>query len=378
LTKNMGPLRIVYVLTSLGVGGAEKLALALGERMATRGHSVTLLVLKPPISEQWLTALDRTHLDLRRSPVSYLRAFGQARRLVAAFRPDIVHGHSFHGNMMARLLGLAPSRPVVVSTIHNVYEGGWPRMLAYRLTDSLSHRTVAVSGAAAERFERLGAVSRERCRVIANGTDVEEFAPHPERRSDLRAALFGLGTAGESTFLWLAVGRVAPAKDYPNLLRAFAQVRAAGADTELCVAGEFTASSLAHLLSLARELSLEDCVHWLGLRRDIPALLDAADGFILSSAWEGMPLAVAEAMAMEKSVVATDVGGVRELVGGAGLVVPSRAPDALAAAMLDVIRRSREERCALGRAARTRIAKQFSIDANADRWEALYREIVAR
>ena len=81
----------------------------------------------------------------------------------------------------------------------------------------------------------------------------------------------------------------------------------------------------------------------------MPALLDAADGFVLASAWEGMPLAVGEAMAMEKPVVATDVGGVRELVGDAGVIVSAKDPEGLAQAMLELMRRTSEARCALGR-----------------------------
>ena len=371
-------MRIVYVLTSLGMGGAEKLALALGERMADRGHQTAFLVLRPPVAQQWPTQLDALHLDVRRSLASFLVGHSQSRRFIAAFRPDIVHGHCFHANMMSRLLGLSPPRPAVVSTIHNVYEGGWPRMLAYRITEGLSHGTIAVSQAAADRFARLKAVPAGKCRVIVNGIDVREFSPDAERRLRTRAALGVPNSPEESAFLWLAVGRIAPAKDYPNLLRAFARVRAVRAGARLCIAGEPFAGNLAALQMLVDELNLEDSVHWLGLRRDVPALLDAADGFVLSSAWEGMPLAVAEAMSMEKPIVATAVGGVRELVGDAGLVVPSHHPDTLAAAMLDVIERSREVRCALGRAARIRIVQQFSMDANADHWEALYHELLAR
>ena len=110
----------------------------------------------------------------------------------------------------------------------------------------------------------------------------------------------------------------------------------------------------------------------------MPALLDAADGFVLASAWEGMPLAVGEAMAMEKPVVATDVGGVRELVGEAGVIVPAKSPERLAEAMLEMMRRTDEERRKLGSAARERIAAHFSIDAKIDEWEALYGKLLAK
>jgi len=123
-------------------------------------------------------------------------------------------------------------------------------------------------------------------------------------------------------------------------------------------------------------LSLDDAVRWLGLRRDMPAQLDAADAFVLASAWEGMPLAVGEAMAMERPVVATDVGGVRELVGDAGLIVPARDFAALAGAMTSTMGQSGEEREEIGRSARERILRHFSVDAAADAWERLYRELL--
>jgi glycosyltransferase involved in cell wall biosynthesis len=119
-------------------------------------------------------------------------------------------------------------------------------------------------------------------------------------------------------------------------------------------------------------------VRWLGLRRDMPALLDAADGFVLASAWEGMPLVVGEAMAMEKPVVATDVGGVRELVGEAGAVVPAKDSEALASAMVQWMRCDIDERASRGRAARVRIEAGFSMDARTDQWVALYRRELTR
>jgi glycosyltransferase involved in cell wall biosynthesis len=247
-----------------------------------------------------------------------------------------------------------------------VYEGGWMRMLAYRLTDGLSRQTTAVSTAAAERFVRLNAVPLRKCAVVTNGIDVTEFAPNCALRREMRGLM---GVFAE--FVWLAVGRVTPAKDYPNLLRAFTQLRKAWPRTQLWIAGE-------RLEGSSVDLGDEDAdgVRWLGLRRDMNALYDAADGFVLSSAWEGMPLAVAEAMAMEKAVVATDVGGVKELVGDAGVVVGAADSDALATAMGDMMQRSEEERRALGRAARGRIHERFSMDAKADEWEELYRAVV--
>ena len=105
-------------------------------------------------------------------------------------------------------------------------------------------------------------------------------------------------------------------------------------------------------------------------------LLDAADGYVLSSAWEGMPLALAEAMAMEKVVVATDVGGVRELAGDAGWIVPSKDSSALAKGMIQAMGMNDFERKAMGKQARERVISQFSMAVKAAEWQRFYAELV--
>jgi glycosyltransferase involved in cell wall biosynthesis len=358
---------IVYMLTSLGMGGAERQVLALASRMADRGHAVKLLVLRPPVAEQWPTALPVIHLGMRRSPVSVLRGFARARRFLRGYRPDLIHSHTFHANIVARLLRLFVATPVVLSTVHNVYEGGLHRMTAYRFTDFLCKRTTVVSAVAAERYVQLNAIPRHKCVVVTNGIETAEFLPNAARRMYMRTRMEVV-----DKFVWITAGRLVPAKDIPNLLAAFKIVVATHPDVELWIAGEGKPIRGKHGADTAES---DHQVRWLGLRRDLPALLDAADGFVLASAWEGMPLAVGEAMSMEKPVVATDVGGVRELMGEVGMLAPPKNPDALAAAMLVLMRSSNEARQKLGRAARVRIEDYFSIEARAQQWESLYRTL---
>ena len=118
-------------------------------------------------------------------------------------------------------------------------------------------------------------------------------------------------------------------------------------------------------------------MRWLGMRRDVQQLLNAADGFVMSSAWEGIPLAIAEAMAMEKPVVATNVGGVSELVGSFGHLVPAQDSVLLAKAMLRVMRISPEARTEIGGACRRRIAAEFNMDMRVEEWEKLYADVLA-
>jgi glycosyltransferase involved in cell wall biosynthesis len=254
--------------------------------------------------------------------------------------------------------------PKVLNTIHNVNEGGWHRMMLYRATDAFADRITAVSAAAADRFTRLRAVPATKITVLTNGIDTEQFTPDRARRKRMRAE-----NTLRTAFLWLAIGRLVPAKDYPNLLRAFAQVHSLNPASRLWIAGEGDAAVFAGEPAQA--------VEFLGLRHDIPDLLDAADGYVLSSAWEGMPLAVGEAMAMEKIVVATDVGGVRELVGDAGLIVPPKDSQALAEAMLKAMSMQEMERKTMQRDARRRIQMHYSMPVKAEEWEQFYRETLA-
>ncbi len=365
-------MRIAYVINTLAIGGAERQIAALAAFMTARGHAVEIFALREHAADELPCAAPVHHLGFRRNPASLPGALVRAATAVRAFRPDVIHSNNFHGNMLARLLRLLLPRARVISTIHNIYEGGAMRRLALRLTDPLSNHTAAVSQAAAEEAIRRRVLPRSKCSVIPNGIDCSEFTPHPERRMCQRGQ-FGLATE----FVWLAVGRIAPAKAFPNLLRAFAQVHAAAPDARLWIAGEGKSEYSDSLHEMAKASGIEACIRWLGLRRDIPALLDLADGFVLSSVWEGLPLALGEAMAMEKPFVATDVGGVRELAGDCGEIIPAGNAEALAAAMLKLMQNPPEFRRSQGCAARERILAQFTILESASRWEALYQRVLA-
>ncbi len=364
-------MRIAYILTSLGMGGAEKQTVALAQRMTARGHAVVMLILRERQKEEWPTPLEVHYLNTHRSALSLLRGLLRARRILRNFRPDLLHSHTFPANMMARTLRLFGAAPAVLSTIHNVYEGGPLRTWAYRLTDGLSMHTTAVSRAAAERYIHIKAVAQYKCTVVTNAIDVAEFTPDPACRIVTRNTL-----GGAEDFIWLAAGRIVPAKDFPNLLHAFAKTWPVYPRTQLWLVGEGGGSGRTEYLAGSTDHGTLARIRILGLRRDMPALLDAADAFVLSSAWEGMPLVVGEAMAMEKPVVATNVGGVQELIGDAGVMVPAKDPAALAEAMLAVMRLSPQQRQAQGNAARQRIAAHFSFATRTDEWEAFYRSLL--
>ncbi len=372
--KGLAARKIVFVLIGLGFGGAEVQVVELASVLKRRGWQPTLVALAPPEGlEVRARALGLEYLDLglplrSKSPRLVARLAREIRRL----RPDVVHAHTLPANFVARLARPFSRVPVLVTSAHNIDEGGRARMWFYRLTDRLADLTTNVSPQAVERYVRIGAAPADRIVYVRNGIDVDRFAPDPARRARLREEL---GLAPDE-FAWLAIGRHSPQKDYPNLLDAVAALRQREPWRVLVVGDgplyQETSSGI-------RERGLSERVRLLGVRQDIPDLLRAADGFVLGSAWEGLPIVLLEAAASGLPIVATDVGGNREIVmdPAGGRLVPARDPRALAEAMASVAGRPAEERHAMGEVQRTRVTREFGMDAVAAQWISIYESLLA-
>jgi len=373
-------MKVLFLVTGLAYGGAETQVVHLATRLKSRGWEVRVVSLMPPkayMEELEAAGIPVFSLGIRQKlpdPRPVLRL----ARLIRDWRPDIVHSHMVHANILARIVRPMVRAPVLVCTAHNIDERGRKgsgrlREFLYRLTDPLCDLTTQVSRAGLERYVRVGAVPAEKIRFIPNGVDTARFKPDQQTRLRLRQEL-GL----EEAFVWLAVGRFDVQKDYPNMLRAFAQVVEKQSETFLLIAGDGPLRPAVE--ELARDLRLEEHVQFLGIRRDIPELMNAADAYLMSSIWEGMPMVLLEASASELPIVATDVGGNREVVldGTTGFLVPPNDSEALAQAMLRLMSLSGEERRRMGKLARQHIEAHYSLNRVVDMWEALYKELLER
>jgi glycosyltransferase involved in cell wall biosynthesis len=362
------------LVTGLERGGAETQAALLAVELRRRGWAASVVALGGPgvlSSELDRAGIPVFHAGLKPGATA---PAGVARlaMLLHRLRPRVLHAHLFHANLAARLLRLALPAPVVISTVHSLAETGRnfrsaaARDRLYRLTGCLADTTVFVSRAAADRHIVSGAAAPGSVRVIPNGIDTARFRPDLELRARLRAEL---GLTG-ARFTWLAAGRLLWKKDYPTMLRAIAR---AGSDT-LLIAG--SGPDEAALRRLAGELRID--ARFLGARDDVPALMNAADGFVLSSVTEGLPLALLEAAASGLPAVATAAGGAAEAVvdGVTGFLCPPGDDAALAAAMARVAGMAGEARAAMGRAAREHALANFDIRLTAGEWDRLYRELL--
>jgi glycosyltransferase involved in cell wall biosynthesis len=365
--------RILIVSTGLNRGGAETQVFYLAKGLRARGWEaeVVSLLTDGTMTQQFREVEIPIHqLGMHRG-IPDPRAILNLRKIIRTFRPDVLHTHMVHSNLLGRVTRLFAHVPVVISTAHSITEGARWRELAYRITDPLADLTTIVSNAAAERYIRVGAVPARKLKTVPNGVELEAFKPNAEYRATLRAEL-----GVDDQFVWLAVGRLDTPKDYPNLLTAFS--RLASRRHVLLIAGE------GHLREsterLATELGISEQIRFLGIRKDVPRLMAAADAYVMSSAWEGLPMVLLEAAASALPIVTTAVGGTDEIVqdGVSGFLAPAKNSEALAAAMQRMELLPVESRVSMGAAGRDHVSQHYGLSAVVDQWEDIYHSLSQR
>ena len=376
-------MKVLFLITDLAYGGAETQLVLVVARLKIRGWEVKVVSLMPPrayVEELEDAGISVFSLGIRRK-LPDPRPLWRLVRFIRGWRPHIVHSHMVHANILARVARVFVPVPVLISSARNIDERGRKgsgrlRTFLYRITDPLCDLTTQVSQAGLERYVRIGAVPKHKIRYIPNGVDIDRFKPNLDARARLRRDL-SFGSAGPD-FVWLAVGRLDPQKDYPTMLRAFANVVGIHPQARLLIAGDGPLRP--SMEKLARKLGLIGQISFLGIRRDVPELMNAADAYVMSSAWEGMPNVLLEASATGLPIVATNVGGNSEIVldGKTGFLVPPKDPEALAQAMLRLMELPEEERRKMGQAGREHISANFNLGRVVGMWESLYRDLLRR
>jgi glycosyltransferase involved in cell wall biosynthesis len=361
-------LKVLYLLVSLPVGGAEDLVRAMVTGLDPAKFAAGAACLGSPglIGEELQRAgfpVAALGLDIKRT--STIRIVAAVRRLLKEVRPDILHTHLYHPNLYGRLAALGLGLKGVVATVHNIYTR--PK-LHRRLWNLLLARTgdlvLTVSPQVWADVRRYDRVPPHRLRLLPNGISLAALqvrATREEARARLGLAGFCLGV----------VGRLEEQKGHVYLLEALPRLREAIPDLTLVIVGDGRLRDT--LEGRARELGLESAVHFLGLRRDVPLIFRALDLYVMPSLWEGLPLALLQAMGAGLPVVASRVSGAQEVIrpGDNGLLVPPAAPEALAAAILELYE-GPDRRAEMGRRARLTVAENYSQEVMLRRLEALY------
>lgn len=364
--------RIALLVTELQAAGAERVVHELATRLDRARFEPFVVALARPGGDEG--ALARA---IRASGIEALVTRAQRKRdawhllplagLLRARRPAILHGHLFHANVAARLLGVAIGAPVV-STHHVVERRPLPfRFAVDQLTSGVDARTVAVSPAVARWLVERRLARPSRVVVVENGVDLARFNS-PVTSAPARSRL---GLPASSPVIG-ALGRLDRQKGHDILVRAAPAVLRARPDAVFAIAGE--GKERHRLLELARVLGVSDRVRLLGHQDDVPEFLAAIDVFAMPSRWEGFGLALVEALAAGRPCVASGVDSLPEVLGGHGEVVPPEDPDGLARALLAALDASPDG----ADAARRARAAEFSIEKMVERYERLYEEVLRR
>ncbi|HIF9114715.1 TPA: glycosyltransferase [Photobacterium damselae] len=360
-------MRIALITTGLAVGGGEMQVCNLADQFASKGHSVQILsltgsrILSP--SNKNISIIE---LNTRKNIFSLVSSLFKGLKEIRKFNPDIIHSHMIHANIYSRFIRIFTRIPLIC-TAHSTYEGSGLRTLMYRYTDFLCDLNTNVSDEGVNIYIRNKYCNNNKIIYVPNGIDSNKFKKSENSRINKRNEI----NLNDSDILFLSVGRLTQAKDYPNLLKAFSLLVKNNPLAKLAIIGVGELES--SLLDLTKALEINDSVLFLGHRSDISEWMSAADCFVLSSAWEGLPLVLLEAMSCSLFVIATDCGGIGKLIKNRGELVPVKDNEKLFLAFKKYLLLSREEKNEITFQSREFVVNNYSLNAISDKWLSIYK-----
>ncbi len=367
-------MKILHVVTTLDVGGAEMHLLSQVRGQTARGHEVRVLFLKGH------GTLVPDFRDAGASVAVRVGALGLSL-LPHLLWAELVHSHLLKADALTAVLAtLVGRRNVLVSGKHNdeqVLLRPWVSRV-HGVLGNLPRVTIALSDHVGRFIAEHGRVRSDRIRRVYYGIDPGPFEEASRLDPDERAAGRAELGFGSDDVLFVCVARFAPQKAHDVLLRALRAAREEVPEARLLLVGDDPfGDGRVRAEALARELGLGDVVCFAGIRRDVPRLLALSDVFVMSSLWEGLGLVFLEAMATGLPVLATRVSAVPEVIqdGRTGRLAAPGDAASLAAGIV-ALATDPEARRELGRAGHARVIEEFGIDRMVDETLAIYGELV--
>lgn len=375
-------MKILFLITGFDYAGAESQVVLLCRDLRARNCEIRLVTMIHPVA--YLDELREMGVEVQslgmRKGVPDPRAIFRLACIIREMKPDVVHSHLVHANLLARVTRLFVKIPFLICTAHSINEGGRVREWLYRLSDPLGDLLTNVSREAVDRYISRKIAPARKIKLLTNGVNLEQFGGDGGKRAELRRRLGLISSPGQEgePFMWLAAGRFVPEKDYPVMIFAFAEVLKTYPNSRLFIAG--IGPQQPHIERQAEELGIQKKVNFLGIRTDIPELMSAADGFVLSSKWEGLPIVLLEACASRLPIVATRVGGNEEVVldGVNGYVTEPENHSTLARSMERLMALPSEERLRMGARGREHVMEHYEIGRVAQKWADIYGKACGR
>lgn len=360
-------MKILYVVTILGIGGAEIVTVDIANQMAQKGYDVAILHLrkKNKQRERIDPRITVVSLDMRKSIISFYQALVKAQKFIKSWKPDIIHAQMFHANIFCRILHCISNIPMLICTEHSTNIGGKYRMAVYNFTDFLADINTNVSESATQQFIKEKAFSKRKTLTVYNGIDLTRFTSNEIANEKIRKQ-YNIST---HDFVFINAARLTAAKDQRNLIDAFSYLKMKYRDIKLLIVGE--GELYGELKDYINWKKLADNIILAGRHTNIEDFYNASDCFVLSSAWEGFGIVLAEAMACNLPVITTDAGGCDEVVNNKDFVVPIRNSIALANKMEEIYLMTPEQRKQLGKLNREK-SKRFDLQTICNQWETIY------
>ncbi|MEP7109803.1 MAG: glycosyltransferase [Ferruginibacter sp.] len=366
-------MRILFVITGLGHGGAEKLLLTKCAHFHEKGFPVQVVCLTRRLGlleDFQRMGIQVTCLDISNTYTAF-RAINVYRKIVDEFRPSVIHAHMLHANIFSRIAAIGCKKKyAIINTVHDT--NNRKRFFLnslYQLTNGKVDLVTAISQEAYLNHISNTKIPNGKIICMANFVNNDQF-----KQDNSIAVTYRSNLNLQEKFVWIAVGRFFPQKDYGNLLTAFRLLRSKYPQVVLLIVGNGPLEMEVNNMILKNDLN--NSVKMLGVRNDVSQLLNTADAYVMSSAWEGQPIALIEAASTNLPIVATDVGGNNTIVvdGINGYLVPPKNPQALFEGMEKIVMMSKTDLIEMGKNSRKCVEKNFAVEDFGRKWLEIYNE----
>lgn len=371
-------MKIVHVITGLGLGGAERMLSELVKVTSNNGDDVVVVSLLDlgVFGESIASCGVKIHTLNMKSVLGLLGARVRLKKILDLEAPDVIHAWMYHAALL--LSWTRPKLPMIWGIHHSLESPKREKLflqIVIFLLKKLSRKPekiVYCSNTSKHQHERYG-FHESSSLTVPNGFDIESYRPYENNSKVLRSQL----KIPSGAFVVGHIGRYHPMKDHRNFIAAAAKLLEKDQNIHFVLAGPSVDQDNKELVEVVDEFGVQENVHLLGPRSDVVQLYGLFDILSTSSSYgEAFPMVLGEAMACGCPCVATDVGDCAFLIGETGKVVPPRDPQALCEAWHFFCKLTQLERDQLGNAARQKVINEFSVEKVSKDFVSVYVESI--
>ncbi len=361
---------VVHIIDRLPADGAERLLVDVLKNSSNNFKFMVLCLVEGGVLVAELKEIGVPVIIFDKSSKYDIRILLKLIYWLIQQKPMVVHTHLFTADTWGRLAAFISRVPCIVNTVHstNTWMGAIHRIID-RILSRVTDRVIACSHEVATVLIKTFKISEYRIKVISNGIDFNRF------ESINLSRINEIDSLPDNIIKIVIVGRLHPAKGHLDLIKAIAKLKDTCRNFHVFFVGE---GDLQHdIITKCTESGINDYISLMGQRSDIPSILAKVDVFVMPSHWEGLPMALLEAMAMSKAVIASRVGGIPDVItdGDNGLLIDKSDYLALSNALQKLLSSS-ELRKKLGNAAKKSVLENYSAKNVSKEYELLYQNII--